>query len=347
MALFDGNSESSKITGSEPINREAQVKDELSQSLWDQVDTSDLSEERKTSLQATIDKIVGYKMEERKPVTTMEPLDLREDPITEMTPATIDGSYEIDTTPLAEEKFDYTGVEDLPEYTEPVTPVEGVTPASKEINAAQLGDTSMIDRGKEIVQTDFSNPISLTQYSLGEEGYDFVAGNEGGAIEGYVPQRNGVAMGVSGVTIATGLDLGQQSEASLRGMGFTEEEITNLSPYLGLQQEEAIDYLAKNPLSITQEDADTWKNRVFDAYEKKAAGAWEANMAEGGTDWYDLTESQRTVAYDVFYQHGVGKSGKAKDIKEAIYAEDWDRAKSLMEESEMYATRNQARSNLI
>jgi len=58
------------------IGADSDVRDELTRSLWDRVDSETLealSDERRASLEKTINNIVDYKMENRKPITKMEP----------------------------------------------------------------------------------------------------------------------------------------------------------------------------------------------------------------------------------------------------------------------------------
>lgn len=76
-----------------------------------------------------------------------------------------------------------------------------------------------------------------------------------GVTGGYVPARNGEPIGASGVTIATGLDLGQQSLDTLQAMGLPTALINRFIPYLGMQRNEAQYILARHPLSITPAEA--------------------------------------------------------------------------------------------
>ena len=55
----------------------------------------------------------------------------------------------------------------------------------------------------------------------------------------------------SGVTVATGFDLGQRNETDLRTLGLPSDLITTLKPYLGRKAKDAQDALAKAPLTIT------------------------------------------------------------------------------------------------
>jgi hypothetical protein len=83
--------------------------------------------------------------------------------------------------------------------------------------------------------------------------YKFISEREGGSkTTGYVPATD---VSKSGVTIATGFDLGQRSEADLRKLGITAALINKLKPYLGKKTKEAADLLKKKPLAITAAEA--------------------------------------------------------------------------------------------
>lgn len=62
--------------------------------------------------------------------------------------------------------------------------------------------------------------------------YAFISDLEGGRqLVGYVPA---VDVSRSGITIATGFDLGQRNESDLRRLGFAPSLVAQLRPYLGL-----------------------------------------------------------------------------------------------------------------
>lgn len=83
--------------------------------------------------------------------------------------------------------------------------------------------------------------------------WEFIASLEGkGKTTGYVPDAAGSQ---SGVTIATGFDLGQRNESDLRSLGLSAALITKFKPYLGLKAKAAVDFLAKNPLTITDDES--------------------------------------------------------------------------------------------
>jgi hypothetical protein len=64
--------------------------------------------------------------------------------------------------------------------------------------------------------------------------YDFISKLEGGRqTTGYVPDTN---TSQSGVTIATGFDLGQRNENDLIALNLPQSLIDKLKPYLGKKQ---------------------------------------------------------------------------------------------------------------
>ena len=83
----------------------------------------------------------------------------------------------------------------------------------------------------------------------------FISAREGGQyLTGYVPDPTGSR---SGVTIATGFDLGGRTVQSLRQMlGANHPVIGQLIPYLGLTGQAAETALTANPLTISQAHAD-------------------------------------------------------------------------------------------
>lgn len=83
--------------------------------------------------------------------------------------------------------------------------------------------------------------------------WEFIASLEGkGVTTGYVPDPTGSK---SGVTIATGFDLGQRNESDLTTLGISAALITKLKPYLGLKGTVANDFLTKTPLTITDDES--------------------------------------------------------------------------------------------
>ena len=88
----------------------------------------------------------------------------------------------------------------------------------------------------------------MTQVNFG-----FISGLEGGPIlQGYVPDPKNSN---SGVTIATGFDLGQRSSNELHRLLPT-RLANKLSVYCGFKKQDAVSVLNKLPLNITADEAE-------------------------------------------------------------------------------------------
>ena len=111
--------------------------------------------------------------------------------------------------------------------------------------------------------------------------FKFIQSLEGKHIlNGYVPQREGKAIGNSGVTISSGVDLGQLGVRDLirlfAAAGLKEEDVLlrKLSFYCNLKQDAAIDYLVKNPLEITEVEAKILDNLFYENVVRWLSAKW-------------------------------------------------------------------------
>ena len=171
-----------------------------------------------------------------------------------------------------------------------------------------------------------NNPVRYIDPTGLAVDYAFIRNHEGAAVlNGYIPQKkDGTVIGKSGVTIASGFDLGQQNSYDLNrifGSGDTNKTLKDLfTPYLGKQKEDAKTYLKDHPLSITSEQAATVDECVMvqmlpsikKQYENSTSGKWD-----------DLPDQAQTVLFDLGYQFGQNSgipSGVMKKIKEGNYS---------------------------
>ena len=131
---------------------------------------------------------------------------------------------------------------------------------------------------------------------------------EGRAIpRGYIPCTKGTffgggnlgrPLGVSGVTVATGVDLGQQTAEGLRCMGVSAETVAVLTPYIGLQKDAAMEKLGHAPLTLTPEQVAEIDAAVHDAYINNAALLF-------GRDAFTAAPARvQAVAVSLHYQFG-------------------------------------------
>ena len=140
--------------------------------------------------------------------------------------------------------------------------------------------------------------------------------------KGYVPidKRTGKIIGTSGVTIATGVDLGTKDRKFFEDIGVSEGIILKLEPFFQLKGEEALKNAKKLELSASEvKEVDTairkkYTNDVINAYEK-----------DSGKNFEDLTSAQQTITASVALQHGDLKTS-APDFWDQVLNDEWDDA---------------------
>ena len=133
--------------------------------------------------------------------------------------------------------------------------------------------------------------------------FEFIKQNEGKAIsKGYIPKnKDGSVMGQSGVTIASGFDLGQQDMTSISGL--PKELQDKLIPYLGAKKDKAVSKLKETGgLQLTDDEVsqidmmakEQYSNRIKESYNKLT-----------GKNFDELPSNLQTVIADVQFQYGT------------------------------------------
>lgn len=119
----------------------------------------------------------------------------------------------------------------------------------------------------------------------------------------------------SGVTIAKGIDFGQQGHAAYkRGLEkynqrnkiLSEEELEKLvekiKPYFGKIGGEACDFARKNPLTISQREVDLLNLRAGEETATRAQTLYEEGNPQGSKTFKELTREQQTSILSNVYQ---------------------------------------------
>lgn len=126
------------------------------------------------------------------------------------------------------------------------------------------------------------------------------------ALIGYVPTDAGHVIGHSGVTIATGFDLGQQTLHGLEEMGFPESLIELYRPYLGLTEEPALLAAHVNPLYITKEQAEVTDKLVQAYYLCNLIDVFNKAQAQrnSGVRFDGLPDAAQTIIFSLWFNLG-------------------------------------------
>jgi len=175
--------------------------------------------------------------------------------------------------------------------------------------------------------------------------YKFLSEREGGSKTiGYVP-----AAGVSksGVTIATGFDLGQRNEADLKKLGLSLALVNKLKPYLGKKSKDAQDALIKAPLMITGPQAleidKTVKKQHIDRVKRKY------NLAVGTKKKFDAIPAEaQTVIVSVSFQYGDGLDVRTPAFWKAAIGQDWKEVSKVLNNfGDAYPSRRKLEAGLL
>lgn len=167
---------------------------------------------------------------------------------------------------------------------------------------------------------------------------DFENGEDKGpALDMYVPWIPDKSK--SGPTIGTGIDLGQQSKKELEKLtfpGLNDAEKTallkKLEPYFGLQKQAACNYVAKNPLSISEKEANALTTAVKKPNIERAKKLWNDGSPE--KKFHELEPEQQTVILSRTYQEGKGWTTREtlKPFLDAAKEGDWETAASVYQD---------------
>lgn len=177
--------------------------------------------------------------------------------------------------------------------------------------------------------------------------WGFIGACEGAAItSGYVPNPD---TSQSGVTIATGFDLGQRSAAAITAMGLADDLTALLTPYCGLKGRAAADYLAQNPLTVTADQAAAIDTAYRGDFVARLAGTYDDALGDAGLAHFaDLGRPPQTVIASVAFQYGVNLKARAPRFWDAVTRQDWPATiAELRNFGDAFATRRNKEADLL
>ena len=135
------------------------------------------------------------------------------------------------------------------------------------------------------------------------------------------PERY-VPMGISGVTIGTGVDLGQTDAATLGGMGVNPGIVNQLRPYLGQRRAAAVAVLRRLPLTLRQDVADDLDVAMLSHHVTKIADYYDRAVGVPGM-FARLPWQAQAVIVSIQYQRGVKSPRKYPNTWSALVRQDW------------------------
>ena len=171
--------------------------------------------------------------------------------------------------------------------------------------------------------------------------YAFIAELEGNSTTGYVPNPE---TSISGVTIASGFDLGQRDDDEL-DKAFEPTLAVKLKPYTGMIKAEAVACLQANPLQVSEAEAETINRYAHSQAEQSIRNQWQNSDAINPFD--ALPDQCQTVVASVSFQYG-NLASRTPNFWRQVTAEDWDGAEAnLRNFGDAYGTRRNKEADLL
>lgn len=134
------------------------------------------------------------------------------------------------------------------------------------------------------------------------------------------PERY-IAMGASGVTVGTGVDLGQTDKDTLRGMGVSNAVVYKLMPYLEQSRAAAVDALHRLPLTLSQAAADELDEAMLNHHISKISAYYDAANDHG--TFASLPWQAQAAIVSIQYQRGVKSPRKYPNTWKAFVTQNW------------------------
>ena len=161
-------------------------------------------------------------------------------------------------------------------------------------------------------------------------------------LKGYVPEPE---VSNSGVTIASGVDLGQRNERSLQRLAISEDLRAKLRPYLGLKKQEAVAFLEQDPLEIIDEEAE----ELDLAVKRLMMGSLISKFdAASPVPFEQLEPQKQTVVASVAFQYGTGLDTRTPNFWKQVTTGDWAGAlANLRNFGDDYRTRRNTEGQLL
>lgn len=173
--------------------------------------------------------------------------------------------------------------------------------------------------------------------------FGFISSLEGGpALCGYVPDPE---QSISGVTIATGFDLGCRSDSDLVALLPEHGELVDkLALYCGHKRNKALALLVNNPLHITESEAQAIDNAVkrqlLNQLQQRYDSAAETGFAM-------LPAAMQTVIASVAFQYGDLAKRCPRFWRAAVSADAIGMIRELKNFGDRYITRRQREANYL
>lgn len=142
-------------------------------------------------------------------------------------------------------------------------------------------------------------------------------------------------MGISGVTVATGVDLGQTDAAALGDIGVSPGIVNDLRPYLGQRKAVAVAVLHRQPLTVSRDAANGLDAAMLTHHISKIAAYYDAASGDGA--FAGLPWQAQAVIVSIQYQRGVNSPRKYPNTWKAFVNQDWRDAAARLKNGSLWS----------
>lgn len=179
--------------------------------------------------------------------------------------------------------------------------------------------------------------------------WSFISDREGGSqSKGYIPTNKdtGEVIGKSGLTIATGWDVGQMSEDEIEASGLPASVISKVKDFAGLKGQSALDMLEeKGAPSINSTEAAAINTYTHSKALKQLSTNYKLAT---GKSFKDLSRAQQTVVSSVGFQYGSNLEEATPNFWKQITEGKWNEAyKNLKNFGDDYQPRRDLEAELL
>lgn len=169
----------------------------------------------------------------------------------------------------------------------------------------------------------------------------FIHKIEGFKLDGYVPNPRGSN---SGVTVASGFDIGARSKQDLINLGLESKLVEKLSPYCGKKKFDAVNTLKEKPLTILEKEALEINKKV-----KKSSISFIEKLynRDSSTKFFCLPAQAQTTIASVSFQYG-DLSQKTPTFWKYVTNKQWSKAiEELNDFGDDYPTRRKKEAEYL
>ncbi len=181
--------------------------------------------------------------------------------------------------------------------------------------------------------------------------WQFITRLEGGQkLTAYVPGRG--SLSDSGVTVATGFDLGQRNLGDLKRIKLDGSIVSQLVPYLGVKGMAAQRLLDRNvkPLKILPHEADQIDKKEMAYFKGDISKKYNMSISSipNSKQFSKLSRETQTVIASVAWQYGTDLKKATPRFWGYVTKQDWLGAyKELMNFGDAHASRRQAEARYL